>query len=417
MEATLLLLFLLISGFTLWLRQLNLRHLRRHGDRVPEGFAGTVSQETLARSTAYTLETSRLGLWESLFDDALVLLFLFAGLLPIYDRFIAGLTDSFILQGVLFFLLLTWVQTILEIPFSLYSSFRVEARHGFNTMTPRLWLTDLLTSQAIGSVLLVLMVGVAFWLIHWSPQHWWLWVWGFAALVSLFLMFISPYVIEPLFNRFEPVTEEGLKDEIAAMMARAGLTVGRVVQMDASRRSSHSNAYFTGIGKVKRIVLFDTLLRQMSHPEIVAVLAHEIGHWKLGHILRRLLLAELLALAGSWLAFQAVQWPGLPGLLGMEGGSLAARLVVAGFVGSLLMFPLTPLGAWISRRHERQADDFACRITGKPEALATALVKLSAENLANLHPHPFYAAFYYSHPPVVERVRLLRSRSTAGEGG
>jgi STE24 endopeptidase len=417
MEATLLLLFLLISGFTLWLRQLNLRHLRRHGDRMPEGFAGTVSQETLARSTAYTLETSRLGLWESLFDDALVLLFLFAGLLPIYDRFIAGLTDSFILQGVLFFLLLTWVQTILEIPFSLYSSFRVEARHGFNTMTPRLWLTDLLTSQAIGSVLLVLMVGVAFWLIHWSPQHWWLWVWGFAALVSLFLMFISPYVIEPLFNRFEPVTEEGLKDEIAAMMARAGLTVGRVVQMDASRRSSHSNAYFTGIGKVKRIVLFDTLLRQMSHPEIVAVLAHEIGHWKLGHILRRLLLAELLALAGSWLAFQAVQWPGLPGLLGMAGGSLAARLVVAGFVGSLLMFPLTPLSAWLSRRHERQADDFACRITGKPEALATALVKLSAENLANLHPHPFYAAFYYSHPPVVERVSMLRSRPTAGEGG
>jgi STE24 endopeptidase len=215
-------------------------------------------------------------------------------------------------------------------------------------------------------------------------------------------------VIEPLFNKFEPVTEEGLEDDIREMMAKAGLKVGRVMQMDASRRSSHSNAYFTGIGKVKRIVLYDTLIRQMSHGEIVAVLAHEIGHWKKGHVWKRLLVAEVLALAGSWLTFQALNWPGLPGALGLPADiSLPARMVVVGFIASLVMFPLTPLSAWRSRCHEWEADRFASDLTGRPQDLARAMVKLSVENLSNLFPHPLYAAFYYSHPPAVERVRKL----------
>jgi STE24 endopeptidase len=298
---------------------------------------------------------------------------------------------------------------LLELPFSYYATFVVESRHGFNATTWRLWLTDLVKSQVIGSLLLTIIAAAAFRLIQWSPEHWWLWVWAFMACFSIFMMFLSPYVIEPLFNKFEPVVEEGLEDEIAAMMARAGLAVGRVVQMDASKRSRHSNAYFTGIGKVKRIVLFDTLLKQMTHAEIVAVLAHEIGHWKLRHILKRLAVAELMLLVGAWLTFIVVQWPGLPGMLGMESASLPARLVIFGFIASLVMFPVTPISAWLSRRDELAADRFACRMTGNPTALASALIKLSVENLANLHPHPIYARFYYSHPPTVERVRTLRA--------
>lgn len=401
-------LFAAITAFTYWLRHINLRHLKQHGATVPEGFGDAISQETLAKSSAYILDSSRLDLWESLFDNALLVLFLFAGLLPLYDSFIAGLTDSFIVSGILFFLILTWTQTILELPFSLYGTFVVEARHGFNTMTLRLWLTDLLKSLVIGALFMSLIIAASFWLIQWSPNHWWLWVWGFLALFSLVMMFLSPYVIEPLFNKFEPVTEPGLTEEISAMMEKAGLAVGRVMQMDASRRSRHSNAYFTGIGKVKRIVLFDTMLKQMTHAEIVAVLAHEIGHWKLRHVLKRLVVVEVMLLAGIWCAWQAVQWNGLPGLLGMETASFPARMVIIGFVATLLMFPSTPISAWISRRHEWDADRFATGITGDPESLATALIKLSAENLANLHPHPWYAWFYYSHPPVVERVRSLR---------
>jgi STE24 endopeptidase len=408
-------LFAAVTAFSYWLRYINLRFLKQHGSKVPEGFETVIDEEKLRTSTAYTCDSSRLGLWDSLFDNCLLILFLFGGVLAVYDRFIGGLSASFIVSAVMFFLLISLLQTLLGIPFDLYGTFVIEARYGFNTTTPKLWIVDQLKSLAIGAVLLAFLTGVAFWLIQWSPQHWWLWVWGFMAVFSLFMMFISPYVIEPLFNKYEPITEEGLEGDICRVMEKAGLKVGRVLQMDASRRSRHSNAYFTGIGKVKRIVLYDTLIRQMSHGEIVAVLAHEIGHWKKGHIWKRLLWAELLALAASWIGFKLLTWPGLPGLLGLPGDiSFPARMVVFGFIASLALFPLTPFSAWRSRCHEREADSFAAELTGRPQDLASALVKMSAENLSNLFPHPLYAMFHYSHPPTVERVRQLRKLGTMG---
>lgn len=410
MKLILFLLFAAITAFTYWLRHINLQHLKQYGNMVPEGFEGAIDEEKLRISSAYTFDSSRCGLWASIFDNALLIVFLFGGLLAIYDHFVSGLgASSFIISAIIFFIALTWCQTLLGVPFNIYETFRIEARYGFNTTTPRIWISDLLKSQLIGTLLLTFLVAAAFWLIQWSPDRWWIWVWAFMAIFSLFMMYISPYVIEPLFNKFEPVTEEGLEDEIRVMMEKAGLKVGRVMQMDASRRSKHSNAYFTGIGKVKRIVLYDTLIKQMTHGEIVAVLAHEIGHWKKGHIWKRLAMAEVMALAGAWIAFHALNWPGLPGLVGLRPDlSLPARMIILGFIGSLVMFPMTPISAWFSRRHEYEADNFASNLTNKPGDLASALVKLSAENLANLFPHPFYAAFYYSHPPAVERVRKLR---------
>ncbi len=412
MKLTLFTLFTIITAFTYWLRYINLQHLKLNGSRVPEGFEASIDVEKLSKSSAYTFAASRLGLWDSLFDNALLILFLFGGLIATYDGFIRSLSPDPILSAILFFLLMTWGSTLLGIPFDLYGTFRIEAQFGFNTTTARIWITDFIKAQAIGAVLLVFLICVVFWLINWSPQQWWLWVWGFMALFGLFMMFISPYLIEPLFNKYEPVTEPGLEEEIRVMMEKAGLKVGKVLQMDASRRSNHSNAYFTGIGKVKRIVLYDTLIKQMSHAEIVAVLAHEIGHWKKGHIWKRLLWAELMALAGSWLSFKLLLWPGLPGMLGLPADiSLPAKMVVLGFIASLALFPLGPYSAWRSRCHEREADRYATDLTGKPEDLASALVKMSAENLSNLFPHPLYADFYYSHPPVVERVQMLRNSS------
>jgi len=409
MKLTLFTLFAAITAFTYWLRYINLQHLKLHGSRVPEGFEAAIDTEKLRKSSAYTFASSRLGLWDSLFDNALLIIFLFGGLIATYDGFIRSLSPVPILSAILFFLLMTWASTLLGIPFDLYGTFRVEALFGFNTTTARIWIADFIKAQAIGAVLLAFLITAVFWLINWSPLQWWLWVWGFMALFSLFMMFISPYVIEPLFNKYEPVTEPGLEDDIRVMMEEAGLKVGKVLQMDASKRSNHSNAYFTGIGKVKRIVLYDTLIKQMSHAEIVAVLAHEIGHWKKGHIWKRLLWAELMALAGSWLSFKLLLWPGLPGMLGLPSDlSLPAKMVVLGFIASLALFPLGPFSAWRSRCHEREADRYATDLTGKPEDLASALVKMSAENLSNLFPHPFYADFYYSHPPSVERVRTLR---------
>ena len=417
MKFTLFLIFAAVTAFSYWLRHINLQHLKQYGSKVPQGFEGAIDEEKLRTSTAYTFDSSRLGLWDSLFDNILLVIFLFGGVIALYDRFIAGLNGSFIITGILFFLLLTWFQTLLGIPFDLYGTFRIEARYGFNTSTVRLWMTDFLKSQLIGAILMTFLIATAFWLIQWSPEHWWIWVWSFMAVFSLFMMFLSPYVIEPLFNKFEPVTEEGLEDEIRIMMEKAGLKVGRVMQMDASKRSRHSNAYFTGIGRVKRIVLYDTLIKQMTHGEIVAVLAHEIGHWKKGHIWKRLLVAEMLALAGAWISFRLLNWEGLPGLLGLPTElSLPARMVILGFIGSLALFPLTPLSAWRSRCHEREADRFAADLTGRPQDLASALVKLSVENLSNLFPHPFYAIFHYSHPPAVERVRTLLEWAATKKG-
>ncbi len=416
MKTTLLIVYLLVLAAEYWLEALNIRHLKRHGDKVPPEFAGAVDQQVLRRTTAYTLERNRLGLVESLLDNGLLVLFLFGGLVPVYDRWIGSLTGSFVFAGLLYVLGLQLVKGAFGIPFSLYRNFRVENRYGFNTLTLRLWLSDLVKGTAIGLVLMGGLLGGAFWLIEASPDWWWLWVWVFFALFTLFLMYLSPYLIEPLFFKFAPVSEAGLEEEIKALMERAGLRVSRVFQVDASKRSRHSNAYFTGIGRVKRIVLFDTLLAQMSHREILAVLAHEVGHWKKRHVFKRLLKAQLLVLVGLYLAHRLIAWGGLPGLLGLEQASFYSQLVILSFVAGIGGFFFTPLGAWLSRRDERQADRFACDLTGDADSLAAGLVKLSRENLANLHPHPLYAAFHYSHPPVVERVRRLRAMAGSLNG-
>ncbi len=408
MKLALFCLFAAITAFSYRMRYINLRHLKDHGDKVPPGFEGAIDEEKLRTSSAYTFESSRLGLWDSLFDNAVLVIFLFGGLITAYDRYISSFGASPVFSAIIFFLFLTWISTLLGIPFDLYGTFRIEARYGFNTTTARIWITDFIKSLAIGALLLAFLITVVFCLIQWSPLHWWLWVWGFMAVFSLFMMFISPYVIEPLFNKYEPVTEEGLEDDIRVMMEKAGLKVGKVQQMDASRRSRHSNAYFTGIGRVKRIVLYDTLIKQMSHArdrgragardralEAGAYLEAFIvgGDNGVGRFLGQLQTAELARPAG---------------LLELPTDiSLPAKMVLLGFVASLVLFPLGPFSAWRSRCHEREADRFAADLTGRPQDLASAMVKLSVENLSNLFPHPFYAAFYYSHPPAVERVRTL----------
>lgn len=406
--AALFFVYLLGTGCGHWLRHLNRSHLRLHGTEVPFGFEKATDADLLAKTAAYTLEKGRVEQIEAAFDDILTVAFIFGGFLAVYDRWIASIFSSFVGGGLLFFLILAAVRKLLGIPFDLYRTFHIENRYGFNTMTVKLWFADTLKEIAVGLGIFVPVISGAFALIRWSPDWWWLLAWAFFAVISLFFMYISPYVIEPLFFTFSPVAEEGLTDEITAMMEKAGAKVSGVMQVDASRRSRHSNAYFTGIGKVKRIVLFDTLIAQMNHAEILAVLAHELGHWKKGHIWKGLLLTETAALLMFAIIFVLLGegWPA--GAAGLQGASFPARLTLILFVLSLAAFLLTPLASFFSRRHEREADRFSCELTGDPGALASALVKLSAENLANLHPHPLYACFYYSHPPAVERIAGLR---------
>jgi STE24 endopeptidase len=268
--------YIIILGAGYWLKYLNLAYLKVHGKTVPSEFRGVIDPALLEKISNYTLENSRVGYFESILGNILTILFLFAGLLGVYDRWIHSLTGSLLWGGLLFSLIMMFAETLLDIPFSLYRNFKIENRYGFNTMTMRLWFIDLIKSITISTVLGSVVVLSALSIIQASPAWWWLWVWTFLLVFGIFVMYISPFVIEPLFFKFEPLKAEGLEEKVRVLVERAGLKVGRVFQVDASRRSRHSNAYFTGIGRVKRIVLFDTLIEQMTHEEILAVLAHEV---------------------------------------------------------------------------------------------------------------------------------------------
>lgn len=409
MRSVSLLIFALVALARLALAWLNLRHLRAQGHRVPAGLEREVDAEKLRKISDYTAERARFGLFHSALSSLAFGAFLFAGGLGVYDAWLARLTSSFVGGSVLFVLGLMLGGALLEIPFQLYGDFRIEAKHGFNKQTLGLWWSDWLKSTLLSLALTGALAAGAFWLVQAAPNTWWLWVSGLITGVSLLMTFISPYVIEPLFHKMEPLEVEGLSDGIRRMTERAGVRIGRVLKMDASRRSSHSNAYFTGLGKVKRVVLYDTLLAQMSHAQILAVLAHELGHWKKHHVLIRMLVMLSLLVLGAYAAFLLVPSPALPALVGLSSASFAARLVILMAAASALLFPLTPLFAAWSRRDEREADAFAVELHGEPRDLAEALAKLGTENLSNLHPHPLYAAFYYSHPPLTERIGSLRA--------
>ncbi len=400
--------YLLVEGFEYWLRFINLRYMKKHGTEVPAGFEGYIDESVLKKTQAYTLDMSRLSLAESVFSSAVMIVFLFGGLMNAYNSWIGSFKLSFVPQGAVFFLILTFLNTALSIPFSLYRTFRIENRYGFNTMTPALWLTDLVKSFFLSAVILGIALFAGLYIVRQSPGYWWLLVWGFFFILSIFLMYISPYVIEPLFNKFTPLEGGELETKIRDMMKKAGIRVSRVFKIDASKRSRHSNAYFTGIGKTKRIVLFDTLIEMMEQNEILAVLAHEAGHWKKKHVLKRIVAFECLSLVVAYIAFRILSTDILSNIFHIQGETFFAKLIILGFIFGIVSFPFTPVSSYISRRHEDEADRFASELSGHPESLATSLIKLTKDNLSNLHPHPFYAKFYFSHPPIVERVRKLR---------
>lgn len=408
MSAVFLAAYLGVLVATLALSFINLRHQRREGQRVPPELEGVVEPERLARIEAYTVDRARSGMFERAVSGLLTAALLFGGPFGAYDRFIGRLSGGFVVHGTAFVLGLVLLGSLFGLPFSYYRSFVVEERHGFNRMTRALFFGDFAKGVALSLAFTLLLCFAGFWLVRSLPGRWWLWVWLVFVAFSLFVTFISPYVIEPLFFRMQPLDVEGLEREVKELADRAGVHVGRVQKMDASRRSAHSNAYFTGIGRVKRVVLFDTLLEQMTHPEIIAVLSHELGHWKRHHVLVRTVAGFALSFGVTVAAYYVVSARFVPALVGLPEASFAARLVILGVLGSVLTFPLTPLASAWSRHDEWQADRFAVELAGCAPALASALAKLSRENLANLHPHPFYAKFYYSHPPVTERIRSLR---------
>lgn len=412
MSTAILVTYLVIVALRVGLELLNLRHRREQGGRIPDELANFVDPETHAKSSRYAFDKARFGLFRMLLSAVIVVAFLFAGGLAAYDKWVGELISTGLWRGVGFFIGLHAASSLLEVPLDAYSTLRIEQKHGFNRMTLGLFLADWAKGLLLSMVLLVVVSVAGLTLLRISPEWYWFWVWCFAIALTVLLMLIAPTVIEPLFIKTEPLGNSGLSEAVQQLAQRVGVRVTQVLKMDASRRTSHSNAYFTGIGSTKRVVLFDTLLDRLTENEILAVLGHELGHWKLRHVSSRLLSTAGFAGLGLFAASRALAWPGFSEWFGMKDASIPAQVILLGFLGSLLGFVLTPISAFWSRRHEWQADNFARSTTGLPSELGSALAKLARDNLSNLHPHPWYAAFYHSHPPTVQRIRMLQTEST-----
>lgn len=395
------------------LQFLQMRCLQKHGGEVPREFRGIADESELTRMQRYGLEKLRIGFWRSFADAALLLVFIFSGLLAEYARWQDSRPLSWTGKGIYFFLGLALAQMAWDLPWDWARTFGVEKKFGFTTSTAGLWAVDQLKSAGVTLGLLTVLLYAGLALIRAFPETWWLWSWGFLLAFSIFMLYLSPYVLEPLFNRFRPLEDKAQVAAMRSLLGRAGLQISRVFFMDASRRSRHSNAYFSGIGRVKRIVLYDTLLKTLSPGEVLAVLAHEAGHWKRRHLAKFFLTVQAGGLLALWAAFWLCRPHRVAGWFGVSTDTIFVRLFLAGVLLSIALFFFTPILNFLSRRQEREADRFAVRLLGNGGSLADALRRLALDNLANLHPHPWYAGFYYSHPPVLQRMRALRGEADA----
>ena len=384
----------------------NLRHVERAGDAIPPSLAGLLDTEAARRSRVYTVARGRFGLVQAAWGAAVTLGLLFSGVLPGLDAWLAARGLAGAHRFVAFLTALAVATALLDLPFSLYGTFSLEQRFGFNRTTPALWLKD----RAKG-ILLAAALGIPLLYATWgffalTGRAWWLWLFAFLAAVQIALVWLYPTVIAPLFNRFTPLPDGALRERLEAMARAAGFATRGLYVMDASRRSGHSNAYFTGFFR-PRIVLFDTLVEQMTVDETAAVLAHEIGHYQARHVHRRLALGLAVQLASLWVLSLLVRWPPLFAAFGFPAPTLEAAVALASLCGGAFTFFLAPLSSLVSRRHEYEADRRSVAIARAPAALRSALVKLNRENLSNLHPHPWYSAWHYSHPTLLERLAAL----------
>lgn len=404
--------YLALFGLSVAMRfaldRLNMAHLRTRGHEVPTVLKGEIEPETLSRIRDYTVARTQIGLWEDLLQGALVLAVLFSGLIPWLSGLLEARQLALMPAGIIFFFCIGAIMGVAGIPFDLYRTFVIERRFGFSTITFRLWLADLAKTTLISAVLAGILLAALFALIGAAPGAWWLWMWIFYAGFQLLMTVLYPLVIAPLFNKFEPLNDALISGGVMGLMDKAGLKAKGVYRVDALKRSRHSNAYFTGLGRSRRIVLFDSLLESHTPDEILAVLAHEIGHWKKGHVRLQLFGVLLVSLAVLYGAYLLIGWPVLYASFGIPHQAPYVGLLLLVLIMQPAAFFLSPLGGMISRAFERQSDDFARALTGKSEPLIRALKRLSTDNLSNLHPHPLYAWFYYSHPPLVDRIERLR---------
>ena len=393
----------------LLLSALNRAEVRRHAGSAPPAVAAIMDAPTYAQSVAYTLEKSRFGALSEIYDTLVLALVLFGGVLPLlYVHVAAWGAPGAVWDDALFILITGVLLSIPALPFEWWAQFRLEAKFGFNKSTPGLWVSDKIKGLGLMLALGFPLLWALLSLVGWVGQTWWLWGFGLVFGFQLLMLILYPKLILPLFNKLTPLPEGELRTRLLALGDRTGFRAAAIYVMDGSKRSGHSNAFFTGFGRFRRIVLFDTLIAQLSAEELEAVLAHEIGHYRRGHIPKMIALS-----AGSmFVAFASIAWlarsPWFNLTFGFPAGELAPAFLLFGLLSGLITFWFSPVMNLLSRKHEYEADAFARDAMGQVEPMIGALRKLAQKNLTNLTPHPWFSAFYYSHPTLVERERALQ---------
>ena len=397
----------------LWLARRHLAHIAAHRAAVPEAFREKIMLADHQKAADYTSAKTRFAMLGILFDAALLLAFTLGGGIQLLADICNSWFGSPLAQGVATIVAVLLLSSLLEAPFSLYRTFVIEARFGFNKMTFALYFKDALKGLLLGAILGLPLLSGVLWLMSAMGSYWWLYVWLAWMVFNLLILFIYPTFIAPLFNKFTPLQDEAMKARIAALLGKCGFTASGLFVMDGSKRSAHGNAYFTGFGKTKRIVFFDTLLERLSGNEIEAVLAHELGHFKRRHVLKRIVATFAMSLGFLWLLGQLMQTSWFYEGLGVntphstESGTALALLLFF-MILPLFSFVLQPLLSAYSRKHEFEADAYAATQTAATD-MVSALVKLYQDNAATLTPDPLYSSFYDSHPPAAMRIAHLQA--------
>ncbi|MFU8859074.1 MAG: M48 family metallopeptidase [Cyclonatronaceae bacterium] len=389
----------------------NLLNLKSLDQELPDEFSDVYDRHKYEKSQEYTRVRTRFGFITSAFSLSLVLAFWFSGGFNIFDQYLQGFGWNEIWTGLVYIGILIVGRSLLSLPFSIYSTFVIEERFGFNKTTPAIFIADLIKSLAL-SILIggPLLAGILAIFIH-AGELAWLWCWIAVTVFTLVMQFVAPTWIMPLFNKFTPLEQGELRDRIMEYARSVDFPLKNLYVMDGSKRSSKSNAFFTGFGKNKRIALFDTLIEKHTVPELVAVLAHEIGHYKKKHILKGMVISIVHTGVLFYLLSLFLNSEGLFNAFYMEQMSVHAALIFFGLLFAPVEMVLSVVMQILSRKHEYEADRFAADTTGKPEHMIDALKKLSAGNLSNLTPHPFYVFLNYSHPPVLQRINAIRKGS------
>lgn len=400
----------LTFGGRLLLAGRQIRHVRAHRDAVPAEFAERIALASHQKAADYTIDRTRTGMLGTAIEAGGLLVFTLGGGLAWLHGFWSARLDG-LSYGVAMIFSLTFISGLIDLPLSLYRQFVIEARYGFNRMSLGLFFTDLAKQTLLGVAIGTPVILAVLWLMGAMGERWWLWVWLFWSTFNLLLMFIYPTWIAPLFNKFSPLADGEMKTRIEALLARCGFRSSGLFVMDGSKRSSHGNAYFTGFGDNKRIVFFDTLLSRLQPGEVEAVLAHELGHFRRRHIIKRMVVMFASSLAFLWLLGQLIDAPWFYAGLGVPEGNTALALILFFLVVPVFTFPLSPLMSHFSRRHEFEADAYAAEHAAAGD-LVHALVKLYDDNASTLTPDPLHSLFYDSHPPAAQRIARLQLQET-----